>query len=151
MSGPDNDIRSPTDINKRLLNLTQGIMWHKPTSAIVLESTVKAPGDEASPIVTGWTASCHLMTALPIAVPPVEKKPPAPVEIDKDSSLAPKSPTYSISSDSTTTTPHQHRRIPAGRKPPCLVIPQRPHSDQAHTNLCFRTIDSADGKHPFHV
>ncbi|KAF9647471.1 hypothetical protein BDM02DRAFT_3247810 [Thelephora ganbajun] len=96
-----NDMRPPTNINERLSNLTQGLTRPKPTSTVVSESIVKTDSDKISPVITGRTVPSRSMTAPPIVVPSVEKKSPV---IDKDSSLAPKPPTYPTPSDSASIT-----------------------------------------------
>lgn len=63
-----NDICSPTDINKRLLNLAQGIMQHKLTSTIVLESTVKALASWVEPICTPTVTRCTLCSLNTLAM-----------------------------------------------------------------------------------
>lgn len=99
-----NDIRSPTNINERLSNLAQGLTRPKPTSTVVSDSTVKVASDGVPSEITAQSDPGRSVTAPPIVVPSVDKKPPAPTAIDKDSSPVPKSPTYSIPSDSAVTT-----------------------------------------------
>jgi len=97
-----NDIRSPTNISERLSNLTQGLARSKPTSTVVSESTVKAPGDKVSPVIIGRSPPSRSTTAPAIVVPSDEKKSPV---VDEDSSPPPKSPTYPTPLDSPATTP----------------------------------------------
>ena len=101
-----NDVRSPTNINERLSSLTQGLTRPKPTSVVVSEPTVNASSGQVPPATTGRTAPSRSMTASPVMVPSVvEKKHHTPDAMDKDTSPAPKSPTYSALSDSVATTP----------------------------------------------
>jgi serine/arginine repetitive matrix protein 2 len=100
-----NDVRSPTNINERLSNLTQGLTRPKPASTVVPEPTARPTSDSMSPMIIGRTAPSRSTTASPIMVSSVEQKPPVPVTVGEDGSPAPKSPTYPIPSDSSATTP----------------------------------------------
>jgi len=100
-----NDVRPPTNINERLSNLAQGLTRPKPMSTVVSEFSAKVTSDNVSPTITGRTTPSRSMSASPVVVPSVEKKPPAPATIDKDSSPVPHSPTYPTPSDSAATTP----------------------------------------------
>ena len=92
-TGSRNDARSPTNINERLSNLTQGLTRPKPTPTLGSDPAVKSDGHKISPVTTGRTAPSRSATAPPETFPPVEKRPPAPLAIDKENSPSPKLPT----------------------------------------------------------
>jgi serine/arginine repetitive matrix protein 2 len=98
------DLRSPTNINERLSNLTQSLARPKATST-VSESTVKAESDSVSSAITERTAPNRSATAPPEVLSSVEKKPLASPVIDKESSPAPNSPTSPTSPDSVAASP----------------------------------------------
>jgi len=99
------DVRSPTNINERLSNLTQGLTRPKPMSPVVPDPTVNASDSQVPPTTTGRTAPSRSMTAPPIVVPSVEKTYPTPDTLDGDTPVTPKSPAYSNLSDSAATIP----------------------------------------------
>lgn len=91
-----NDIRPPTNINERLSNLAQGLTRPKPISSVVPESTVTIDDDKVSPVVCRQPPPNRSVTAPPEVLAPIEKKPPAFVTIDKESSPPPRSSIASI-------------------------------------------------------
>ena len=99
------DVRSPTNINERLSNLTQGLTRLKPTSPVVPDPAVNASDSQVPPTTTGRTAPSRSITAPSAVVPSVEKQHPAPDALDRDTPLTPKSPAYSNLSDSAATIP----------------------------------------------
>ena len=89
-----NDMRSPTNINERLANLTQGLPRPKPTSGVGSDPVVNTNGGKPSPTISGPTPS-RSMTAPPEALPSAEKRSIVPLGVDKDNvnTLVTKPPT----------------------------------------------------------